>query len=200
MILRTLCIGFAALSLSTSALAAGIVSPAPSGFAFGGQQIVDRLQAALADPARFTGVFTGPTHTGRVASVTNCKGDGSNHSAVYTCDLVGVPVGTTANFQVTVFNSKVASVMLSVQNNIRADSGLTAVTAIMLEGAVIQAVDPLAQKTGVSAKTHEVLIMDGLSPGAHMSLRKDVRADGLTFEQRMVAGDLVLDVHPTGGI
>ena len=82
----------------------------------------------------------------------------------------------------------------------RADSGLTAVTAIMLEGAVIQAVDPLAQKTGVSAKTHEVLIMDGLSPGAHMSLRKDVRADGLTFEQRMVAGDLVLDVHPTGGI
>lgn len=192
----------AALLLLTPELvfAAGITAPKSGGFQFTGQQIVDRLQDDMVHPARYTGLFDGPTKSGRVGSITNCKGIGHRASfGMYTCDITGVTVGTTANVQVEVLHAKVMSVILSVQNDISANSGLTAITAMMLEGAVVQAVDPLAQERGISNKTHEELIMAGLSPGPKLNLRRDVRADGLTFEQRMYSGDLVLDVHPTGG-
>ncbi|MBU2754325.1 hypothetical protein HFU84_05870 [Acidithiobacillus sp. CV18-2] len=188
------------LSLGMHAYADDIHSPTPSGFAYSGQQILDRLQVDLAHPARYTGMFTGPTHAGRVASVTHCRRNGpSATAAFYTCDLVGVPVGTTANIQMSIFHSKVMSVMLSVENNNPKYADTSAVAAMLLEGAVVQATDPLALKTGLSNRTHENLIMDELSAGPSLDLRKDARDDGLTFEQRIIAGDLVLDVHPTGG-
>lgn len=191
-------LAFAAVCLCGVANADSITAPKPS-FQYSGQQIVDRMNEGMAHPARYTGMFKSSTGIGRLATITHCTRKGSAPgNAFYTCDLTGVPVGTTGNLLITLYHHKVSSVAISMQNDIKADVGLTSVATMLAEGALISAVDPQAHARGMSSKTHEELIMDGLSPGPTMNLTKTVRADGLTFRQQMMLGDLVLDVSPTG--
>ncbi len=187
------------LAGATQAYGAGLTAPGPK-FQYNEQEIVNRMNTALAHPARYTGLFKSPPGLGRLATITNCKRQNNGEDRgnfMDTCDLTGVPVGTTANLQLITYHGSLSSVILEVENNIKSDAGLTAMAASLAEGALINAVDPLSQKHGLSAKTHEVLIMEGLAPDKNMNLNKKVRADGLTFAQYMI-GDLVLNVSPTG--
>ncbi|HUW98901.1 MAG TPA: hypothetical protein VMV40_08705 [Acidiferrobacter sp.] len=183
-----------------ASLQAPLVSTPPPSFQYTPQQIVNRMDAAMAHPARYTGMFVRAPGIGRLAHVTNCHSPRvALGNAIYACDLIGVPVGTTANLGIVVVSNQVTSVYVSIQNNIKADVGASSVAGMLAEGALINAVDPFAQAHRIATKTHEVLIMNALGPAPPtLNLNKTVRADGLTFAQMMMAGDLVLNVNPTG--
>jgi len=191
------------LTLSTfSRLSYGseLIAPSP-GFRYTAQEIINRMNLAMEHPARYTGLFRSPPGFGRLATITNCKRQKNGPmigNFTDTCDLTGVPVGTTANLQLTTYKGKLVNVTIEVENNIKANAGLTAMASSLAEGALINAVDPLSQNHGLAAKTHEVLIMEGLGPDKNMNFNRTVRADGLTFRQSFLLGDLVLSVSPTG--
>jgi hypothetical protein len=177
-----------------------LIAPSP-GFQYKAQEIIRRMNIAMEHPARYTGLFLSAPGFGRLATITNCKRQKNGPmlgNFTDTCDLTGVPVGTTANLQLTTYKGNLTNITLEVENNIKAYAGLTAMASSLAEGALINSVDPLSQTHGLASKTHEVLIMGGLGPDKNMSLNKTVRADGLTFRQSVLLGDLVLSVSPTG--
>lgn len=191
---------FTLLTFSHPSYGSGLVAPSP-GFKYNAQEIIKRMNIAMAHPARYTGLFRSAPGFGRLATITNCNRQKNGKligNFTDTCDLTGVPVGTTANLQLTTYKEKLINITLEVENNITADAGLTALASSLAEGALINAVDPLSQLHGLASKTHEALIMEGLAPDKHMGFNKTVRADGLTFKQYFLLGDLVLSVNPTG--
>ena len=145
----------------------------------------------LANPAPQTGLFIHQYKIGRLARVGNCETAGDSQGSVKTCDLIGVPAGTTASLQLMSVGPKLQGVSLSVQNNIKNTIGLTAMTSMLAEGALIESVDPNSQHRGISVKTQEELILSNIKSG------QSINADGLNFTQTFIMGNLVFSVSPS---
>lgn len=183
-----------AMLMGPVAQAEPIHSPAPSGFSYNAQQIVDRMQQYLLNPAPYTGFFKGSTNTGRVASVGHCK---SKLNGDTNCKLIGLPAGTNGTLMISMKGPKISMVTLAVHNTDPKYSALTTVACMLTEGALIQAVDPLANISGFASKTHEELLFEQLGPArGSINLNRDATDDGLHFEQRMYGSFFVVNVYP----
>ncbi|MDE2255958.1 MAG: hypothetical protein KGL42_17045 [Betaproteobacteria bacterium] len=188
------------MAVTFPALSLAALGTSKSEIRYPARQIIVRLNAALRNPAPYSGVFKGDPRFGRLATVTDCEGTaGIAQEKLYTCRLSGLPVAAQGTVFIDTTAGRVTVASIEIESTKPGDVGagaLASMSFILAGTAMVIAVDPLAMHYGIAAKRKVTQIMETLLPTDPRETTNTVQSDGLEFKRALVPNGQMLSIRP----